>query len=328
VKNLPKQILKNVSQNNMFTLVDIGSMGGIEKEWKQVGDAIKVIGFEPDKREFNKLNNSKNHLYLNCVLFSESVDQNFYVSRQSGKSSIYRPNTEVLKVFPDIERFDIVEEVSFGAEKVKNLDDVLRDNEILDADFLKLDTQGSELSILKGSQKCLNESILGLKIEVEFLEIYKNQPLFADVDIFMRSKGFELIDLRRFFWKRKEYASFRGKGQIAFADALYFKNIDKFIVSIESREELYKRAKIIKFVTVCVIYGIHDYAFSILNKSLENKLIDEELYREIVDLIRKHDKKQWNISFKGSGKLLVKLDKILRKSYLGWADSDYTLGNK
>ena len=39
----------------MFTLIDVGSMGGIETEWKDVEEEIKVVGFEPDEREFAQL---------------------------------------------------------------------------------------------------------------------------------------------------------------------------------------------------------------------------------------------------------------------------------
>ena len=46
---------------------------------------------------------------------------------------------------------------------------------------MKIDTQGHELPILKGSVDYLYNAI-GLEIEVEFAQLYRNQPLFNQVD--------------------------------------------------------------------------------------------------------------------------------------------------
>jgi len=63
-----------------------------------------------------------------------------------------------------------------------------------DLDFIKLDTQGSELDILKGSDKILRSPLIGLEIEMEFISLYKDQPLFGDVVNFLGSKNFQFID--------------------------------------------------------------------------------------------------------------------------------------
>ena len=56
---------------------------------------------------------------------------------------------------------------------------------------MKLDTQGSELSILKGSVETLKACSL-IDIEVEFNPIYAGQGLFCDVDRWLRDNGFVL----------------------------------------------------------------------------------------------------------------------------------------
>lgn len=67
------------------------------------------------------------------------------------------------------------------------LDDI---HEISAIDFIKMDIQGSELSVLTHARRTL-ESVLALQVEVEFVEMYKNQPMFADVDKFLREMGFQ-----------------------------------------------------------------------------------------------------------------------------------------
>lgn len=94
-------------------------------------------------------------------------------------------------------------------------------------DFLSLDTQGSELDILIGAEVTLQKCV-GLQLEVAFTEVYEGQPLFGDIDAFLRSKGFVFIKFKEF----QEYAPLvtgvesRGEKMQVFADAIYFRSPD------------------------------------------------------------------------------------------------------
>jgi FkbM family methyltransferase len=56
-------------------------------------------------------------------------------------------------------------------------------------DFVHLDVQGAELGILRGGEKVLNK-IRCLWVEVSEKEIYRNQPMAADIEKFMKNNGF------------------------------------------------------------------------------------------------------------------------------------------
>ena len=58
-------------------------------------------------------------------------------------------------------------------------------------DYIKVDTQGSELDILKGAGEYLKTARC-IDIEVEFNPIYEGQCLFWEVDAYLRSNGFML----------------------------------------------------------------------------------------------------------------------------------------
>lgn len=60
-------------------------------------------------------------------------------------------------------------------------------------DFIKLNVQASELSILKGCEHSLR-SVLGLQLEASFVETYSGQPLFSDLDDYVRRQGFAFFD--------------------------------------------------------------------------------------------------------------------------------------
>lgn len=56
-------------------------------------------------------------------------------------------------------------------------------------DLLKLDTQGSEAEILAHASETLKNCLI-VETEVEFVQLYEDQPLFADVDQLLRGQGF------------------------------------------------------------------------------------------------------------------------------------------
>jgi FkbM family methyltransferase len=61
-------------------------------------------------------------------------------------------------------------------------------------DFVKLNVQGAELEILRGFGPLLDR-VDGMLVEVSFVESYKNRPMFADLDMWLRDHGFAFFDL-------------------------------------------------------------------------------------------------------------------------------------
>jgi FkbM family methyltransferase len=183
-----------------LTVIDVGARHGVQSRWTPLGDQVRVIAFECDEAEHARLvmHGAKNVLYLATALGRERGDADFHIAKSPGLSSFLTPNWEVLRRFPHPERFETVRVVRL---KTETLDDQLAANGVNDVDFLKLDTQGTELAILEGARRVIEREALGFEVEVEFLPLYRDQPVFADVDAFARRHGFELVDLRPVYWK-------------------------------------------------------------------------------------------------------------------------------
>ena len=126
--------------------------------------------------------------------------------------------------------------------KTDTMDGQLKKAGLDEVDFIKIDTQGYELSILEGAKRTL-ENVIGLEIEVEFLPIYKDQPLFHEVNQFITSRGFELFDLKRYYWRRNNTNNYGAdkKGQIIFGDALYFRTPECICSEHNVREDMILR---------------------------------------------------------------------------------------
>jgi len=177
-----------------LVLADVGASGGLEDNWKPARKYLQIIGFEPDTREFNNLIKRENAgtKYLNIGLYNQKISLKYNLMKKQQVSSMFIPNMKFLDQFPESDRFEIVEEVEIP---VDTLDSQLKVNGIGELDFIKIDTQGSELFILEGAEKTLQKNVFGIEVEVEFIDIYEGQPLFGDVDNFLRKRGFELFDI-------------------------------------------------------------------------------------------------------------------------------------
>ncbi|MBX7247246.1 MAG: FkbM family methyltransferase [Candidatus Sumerlaeaceae bacterium] len=257
--------LKGLFGDSNLVLVDIGASGGTQKRWGSVRPRLQVIGFEPDKREFpNLVGKDPKTRYLNTALFREKCTLQFNLARHQMLSSVFPPNRPVVDQFPNSSDFDVIETVEVDAD---TLDSQFEANGIRGADFLKLDTQGCELAILEGAVSTLRNHVFGLEVEVEFAELYKGQPLFADVDGFLRTRGFQLFDLAQVFWKRKAAPRIGNpRGQLIFADALYLREVGSFFKLLnELPTEAEQTSKLARALYVCVLHGYLDYAVELLD---------------------------------------------------------------
>jgi len=121
---------------------------------------------------------------------------------------------DFLSRFPQPGRFDVVGKTTVDAV---TLDSVIRDRK---CDFIKIDTQGGELEILKGATRTLRNCI-GLECEVWFAPVYYGAPVFGDICAFMKEHGFEFVDFINIY--RWEQDVFTSVGRCIFGDALFLR---------------------------------------------------------------------------------------------------------
>lgn len=81
------------------------------------------------------------------------------------------------------------------ARKLRRIDSVLRD--LVGPVFLKIDTQGYELEVLKGAQFVL-PLVQVILLEVAIIEINEGAPLLHEVLAFLKSMGFVTYDILEF----------------------------------------------------------------------------------------------------------------------------------
>jgi len=266
-------------KENSLLMIDIGASGGIHPRWKKFVPHLKAVLFEPDPREFDRLRSTAGgqSIVLNSAVSDVRGEIDFHLCRKQQVSSIYKPDFDVLRRFPDSERFEILRTIKIP---VDTLDHLLEQNKIIDVDVIKIDTEGQELPILRRSKNTL-QNVIGLELEVGFLSIRHNQPVFSELDTFVTAAGFELFDLKRYFWKRKDDQGYGcGKGQISVGEALYFRTPET-ICSLRG----ISAAKIIRAISVYLAYGYFDLAETLCSLANTNGILSTEISKDIMIIL-------------------------------------------
>ena len=327
------ETINKVKNINKISFIDIGARWGIQRPWdKFPKNYLCYWGIDADAEECNRLNNkvssSECVKFLPFALSDQKSSETLYLTKEEGRSSIYKPNYKYINKFYDWDGFSIKKEIAL---KTSTLNYVFSENNIK-PDFIKIDTQGAELKILKGGSQYLND-LLALEIEVEFIPMYENQPLFSDIDSYLRSKGFEIYDLNRYWaYQRNMNHNCSNRGQLIFGDAIYFRSIDSFF-SMNFNNENEKKEKFLKILCIFFLYGFFDTAIEYLHHSKAPFRLNEtkSLEKEIISI---SSYPRWQKIF-FNNKYALKISKLLeylanmlsykRKSF-GWG-TDYNTIN-
>ena len=162
-------------------------------------------GFEPNPVEFEKLQKSKTNNSTTYYPYALSLDggmKKINITQHASYSSLldfdddnFKKHFHLMKGFNTWSK-GMSKEKTVSVQS-KKLDELISDENINFIDFIKLDTQGTELEILKGSIDAIKRKKIGVIFsEVSFIGVYKNQNLFSDLEIFLRSHGYDFIDCR------------------------------------------------------------------------------------------------------------------------------------
>ena len=187
-----------------LTVVDVGARNGVLcglpelRPWKR---DIDVIAIELDDKDFEELRHSetgwKSIRFLDTPLAErEGAVTLHVVPSHKGLSSLYKVNKEAWRRFAFYRKKLNLDEVVEHKLQATTLDTVCTE-----ADILKIDTQGSELDILKGGVNLL-KTVSVINIETEYQPLYFNQPLFEDIVKWLCD--FELVHVNPVFRESKE----------------------------------------------------------------------------------------------------------------------------
>lgn len=202
-------------RGNMLHLpiLDIGAADGATAHYfSKTFPKASVIGFEPITSMFHtaqKTNEGNPQVTIrNLALYDSIGKKEINITANYLSSSINELNSAEISHQPGAQqdKFNLIEKqevrTSTLDEETKDLEEIL---------LIKIDTQGSELNILKSGTEALKKTQLIL-VEMNNHELYKNGCRYYEVDEFLRKQQFRLVDM---------IVVYRPDGLAAEYDAIY-----------------------------------------------------------------------------------------------------------
>tara|TARA_B100000886_G_scaffold211257_1_gene146274 strand:- start:845 stop:1792 length:948 start_codon:yes stop_codon:yes gene_type:complete len=234
-------LIKDLLQNKKLTAVDVGALGGFNSEnffSKKYNFFFEGICVEPIKSEAEKL--SKEKLVINKGLWSKKERKKIFIlGNRLQSSSMYKPEVERFAIH-DIKKKDYANYNITDTQEIDcdTLDNSLQSLKIDSLDYLKIDTQGAELEILKGMSEY---TPLLIKLEAHVNSMYESVPKWNELINHIFEKNYIVID-----WKNVTSHSTRIPVEM---DMIFIPDFNN-----ESGRKLIANQKE-KFISLLLIFG-------------------------------------------------------------------------
>ena len=183
-----------IDEYGIDCIIDVGANSG--QYYKFLRNDIKfkwlVISFEPDPDNFEIINKDSQHDSLWVVekyaLGNKEAELEFNIMEWSVFNSFLEPDNSETSEFD--ERNTVKKVIVVPVKRLDTLLPSYKDKYNFSSVFLKLDTQGFDLEVVKGASNVL-DYIQGVQTEVSFMPLYKNAPTFEQSFKLFRDNGFE-----------------------------------------------------------------------------------------------------------------------------------------
>ena len=171
-------------------VIDIGANDGdFGREIRDEGYRGRIVSFEPNPGAHARLCKAIAHdpLWEAHQLGAGDV---------AGELTLSISNADVLSSFKSVNAFGAgsvhSSEAATARVKVVRLDDFLAGHpDLVSRTYLKIDTQGFEMEVLRGAGDML-QRMTAVQAELGLIKMYENEEDWLDVVLWMRRQGFEL----------------------------------------------------------------------------------------------------------------------------------------
>jgi len=178
-------------------LVDVGASGSPPDIWTPIARDSTYVGFDPDLSEIHEdlLGGYFKKWIVNKAVVSDGTADSapFYVTRSPFCSSTLRPNMNVLGDFLFSDLFVVEKTVRVSTTTLNQALEALGLSHI---DWLKLDTQGTDLPIFKSLRADIRSGLLAVDIEPGFMDGYVGIDSFVEAHPTLTQEGFWLSGMR------------------------------------------------------------------------------------------------------------------------------------
>lgn len=183
----------------------------------------KLIGFEPNKKEFDKLDKSDPNKTFHNFAIGDGEEKILNICSAAGMSSFLEPDMEYLSKFHFFDKHSkIIKKEKVKTKKLATIKENI--------DFLKIDVQGYESEIILHGQDKIKDALV-IQIETSPIPLYKNEKSFSKVISQLEELGFNLhmfnnINTRTFKPMIIDNSIYKGLHHLFQLDCVMIKNFE------------------------------------------------------------------------------------------------------
>ncbi len=198
--------LKKIFKQSNLSIIDIGANTGQSIDrFKKLFNKSKIYSIEPSKYAFNKLKKNYNNI-KDVFLY------NFAIGDKNQKKIFFDYENNVLSGFNKLNKQNrLKNKLNKQIVSVSTLDNFCKKNKLKNIHILKIDTQGNEAKVLKGSSKSIRMGIFNI-IELEIImgDYYEEYSNFYEIEKYLVNNNYRLIALDKrlnFFNDKRLYCN-------------------------------------------------------------------------------------------------------------------------
>lgn len=176
-------------------LVDVGASKYAPEVWTPIARLSVYVGFDPDLRSPRAQKDGDFALTWmvdKAVVGDASEQAQFYFTSSPYCSSTLPPDTEALDRWFFAPLFEVV---STGAVRAATLNQVAEELKLPSIDWIKTDSQGTDLRVVTALTPGRFDGLLAVDIEPGLIDAYRGEDLFVHAHPEFTARGFWLSDL-------------------------------------------------------------------------------------------------------------------------------------
>lgn len=264
-----------------LVVLDVGASLGIEYQWRLFGDQLRAVGFDALASECDRLNGIEELpgvRYVARWIRDPRQEERFNLAEAFTLKTAWPYSRTTMVSAGELLAFE--PNVLYGAgdtaprtaEETTSIDEFVRAEAIPTVDYIKIDTDGSDIEALLSAETTLgSHGVLGVRIEAPLHgPEHPFSNTWSNIDRVMRERGFSLFDFDRYRLSRSalpdrfvfKSPSATYRGQVAWVDALYLRD-----VAHPGYLDLWldlAPMKLAKIVCLFEVFGLDDCAAEVL----------------------------------------------------------------
>jgi FkbM family methyltransferase len=284
---VPEVVRSGALTSDPFVLIDVGCGLGIDSLWRRFEPNIHAYGLDPQLSEIERLQREERnvHVHYRAALVGLPNDDEFHKRRAEDArrwSAYFHPLARssgflATERATEAGRRSLVELNTWTREELTTekvtLSDFIREEGLRNVDFVKTDTDGSDLEVLLSAMDVVKETgILGFMVETSYnAQPSDTESSIANVDRLLRDQGFLLYTLDIHRYSRAALpapfvhpAPMQTKfGQVMWGDTVYLRDAGSSEYAELWGDEL-TPTKLLKLACLYELFQVRDCAAELL----------------------------------------------------------------